>query len=126
MIVLDDTAITATVHGHTTLARWSAYIADHPGDRLYAPALCLIAAGEAEPVVDTIAALPGIYVSPLDLHAVDSVQRLMTAGTHWRWAHAIYVARTSEVEGIASSLIITASPQAYRGTGCTVADLRTI
>lgn len=130
MIVLDDTTLTALVQGHHTLARWAATVADHPEDRLYAPALSLVAttqtlgAGEGAHVASTVGALPGVYVSPLDFAGATVVEDLVRMGVPWQAAHAVHVARTAPVEGLERSLVVTSTVGAYRGTGCVVADLR--
>ncbi|MFF3160246.1 hypothetical protein, partial [Streptomyces sp. NPDC057910] len=93
--------------------------------RAYVPALCLVAAGTAEPgppFTAHVGALPGLDFLPLDFPAAVAVEQLAADGLPWQHAHAVHAASASP-HTPADSAILTATPRAYDHTGLRIVDI---
>ncbi|WP_405488452.1 hypothetical protein [Streptomyces sp. NBC_00096] len=99
MIVLDHTAVLALCRGHRLPSAIAVVEVDDPSRRAHVPALCLVAAGmELAGTAAHVGALPGLEFLPLDF-----------AGA----------AAAGAVEG----QVLTATPEAYDGTGVWAVDI---
>ncbi|MDW8805814.1 hypothetical protein P1P68_13730 [Streptomyces scabiei] len=120
MIVLDHTAVIALCRGHRLLSGLGVVEVDDPLQRAHVPALCLFAAGRELPgAVAHTGALPGLEFLPLDLAGAAAVEQATAAGVDWRHAHAVYASATGQGEG----QVLTATPEAYDGTGVRTVDI---
>lgn len=91
-----------------------------PGRRAQVPALCLLAASlELPGVTAHVGALPAVEFLALDFAASAAVEQTVSAGVDWRHAHAVYATAAGEPE----SLVLTAVPDAYIGTGTWAVDI---
>ncbi|WLW54505.1 hypothetical protein [Streptomyces sp. YU58] len=120
MIILDHTAVLALCRGHRLLSGLAVVEVDDPAQRAHIPALCLVAAGLERPgVAAHVGALPGLEFLPLDFAGAAAVEQVVSAGLDWPFGHAVYAAASDAVEG----QILTATPEAYDGTGVWVVDI---
>ncbi|MER6999657.1 hypothetical protein [Streptomyces sp. NPDC000410] len=120
MIILDHTAVIALCRGHRMLSRIVVVEVDDPARRAHVPSLCLVAAGlELAGVAAHVGALPGLEFLPLDFAGASTVEDVVAAGVEWPYAHAVYAAVSSAVEG----QVLTATPEAYDGTGVWAVDI---
>ncbi|MCC3770492.1 hypothetical protein [Streptomyces sp. UNOC14_S4] len=120
MIILDHTAVLALCRGHRFLAGLAVVETDDPAQRAHVPALCLVSASlELPGATAHVGALPGLEFLPLDFAASAAVEQAVTSGVDWRHAHAVYAAVSESGEG----QVLTATPEAYDGTGVWVVDI---
>lgn len=120
MIILDHTAVLALCRGHRLLSGLAVIEVDDPSRRAHVPALCLVAAGrELAGTAAHVGALPGLEFLPLDFAAAAAVEDATAAGVDWRYAHAVFAAASGAVEG----QVLTATPEAYDGTGVWAVDI---
>lgn len=120
MIVLDHTAVLALCRGHRMLSGLAVIGTEAPGQRAHVPALCLLAASlELPGVTAHVGALPAVEFLSLDFAAAAVVEQTVSAGVDWRYAHAVYATASGEPE----SLVLTAVPDAYIGTGTWAVDI---
>lgn len=120
MIILDHTAVLALCRGHRLLSGLAVVEVDDPAQRAHVPALCLVAASLERPgVAAHVGALPGLEFLPLDFAGAAAVEQVVSAGMDWAFAHAVYATASDTVEG----QILTATPEAYDGTGVWVVDI---
>ncbi|MCX4794642.1 hypothetical protein OG497_11080 [Streptomyces sp. NBC_01242] len=120
MIVLDHTAVLALCRGHRMLSGLAVIGTDEPGQHAHVPALCLLAASlELPGATAHVGALPAVEFLPLDFAAAAAVEQTVSAGVEWRHAHAVYATASGEPE----SLVLTATPEAYIGTGSWAVDI---
>ncbi|MCP3816752.1 hypothetical protein NLX86_00945 [Streptomyces sp. A3M-1-3] len=120
MIILDHTAVVALRRGHRLLSSIVVVEVDDPEQRAHVPALCLVAAGMELPGTAAHAgALPGLEFLPLDFAVAAAVEDATMAGIDWRYAHAVFAAVSGAVEG----QVLTATPDAYDGTGVWAVDI---
>ncbi len=66
-----------------------------------------------------VGALPGLEFLPLDLAGTAAVEQVVSAGLDWPFGHAVYAAASGPAEG----QILTATPEAYDGTGVWAVDI---
>jgi hypothetical protein len=120
VIILDQTAVVALYRGHRLLSSIVVVEADSPARRAHVPALCLIAASlELPGAAAHVGALPGLEFLPLDFAAAAAVEDVVSAGVDWRYSHAVVAAASGTVEG----QVLTATPDAYAGTGAWAVDI---
>ena len=93
---------------------------DDPGQRAHVPALCLLAASlELPGATAHVGALPDLEFLPLDFAAAAAVEQAVSAGVDWPYAHAVYATAMGETE----SVLLTAAPEVYVGTGVWAVDI---
>jgi hypothetical protein len=120
VIILDHTAVLALCRGHRLLSGLAVVEVDDPALRAHVPALCLVAASLERPgVAAHVGALPGLEFLPLDFAGTAAVEQVVSAGLDWPFGHAVYAAASDPVEG----QILTATPEAYDGTGVWAVDI---
>ncbi|MFE1951772.1 hypothetical protein ACFW9D_15020 [Streptomyces sp. NPDC059524] len=120
MILLDHTAVIALCRGHRLLSGLAVVETDVPEQRAHVPALCLVAASlELPGAAAHVGALPGLEFLPLDFAATASVEHTVGRGVDWRYAHAVHAVALDPQEG----QILTATPEAYDGTGVWAVDI---
>ncbi|GAA3377700.1 PIN domain-containing protein [Streptomyces sannanensis] len=120
MIVLDHTAVVALCRGHRLLSGLAVVGVEELAQRAHVPALCLVAAGlELPGAAGHVGALPGLEFLPLDFAGAAAVEQAVSAGIDWTYAHAVYAAVSGPVDGH----ILTATPEAYDGTGVWAVDI---
>ncbi|MGW7256862.1 hypothetical protein [Streptomyces sp. NPDC054834] len=120
MIVLDHTAVLALCRGHRLLSGLAVVEVEDPAHRAHVPALCLVAASLERPgVAAHVGALPGLEFLPLDFAGAAAVEQVVSAGLEWSFGHAVYAAASGTVEG----QVLTATPEAYDGTGVWAVDI---
>lgn len=120
MIILDHTAVLALCRGHRLLSGLAVVEVDDPAQRAHVPALCLVAASLERPgVAAHVGALPGLEFLTLDFAGAAAVEQVVSASLDWPFGHAVYAAASGTVEG----QILTATPDAYDGTGVWVVDI---
>lgn len=91
-----------------------------PAQRAHIPALCLVAASLDLPGVAVhVGALPGLEFLPLDFAAAAAVEDAVAAGVDWRYSHAVFASVSGAVDG----QVLTATPDAYDGTGVWAVDI---
>ncbi|MET8842202.1 hypothetical protein ABZW67_19170 [Streptomyces rubiginosohelvolus] len=116
MIVLDHTAVVALRRGHRLLSGLAVVEVDDPLRRAHVPALCLFAASMELPgAAAHTGAPPGLDILPLDFAGAAALERATVAGVDWRHAHAVYASAAGQV--------LTATPEAYDGTGVWAVDI---
>ncbi|GGZ39370.1 hypothetical protein [Streptomyces poonensis] len=120
MIILDHTAVLALCRGHRLLSGLAVAEVDDPAQRAHIPALCLVAASLQLPgAAAHVGALPGLEFLTLDFAGSATVEQTVAAGLEWPQGHAVHAAVTGAVEG----QVLTATPEAYDGTGVWVVDI---
>jgi hypothetical protein len=120
VIILDHTAVLALCRGHRLLSGLAVVEVDGPGQRAHIPALCLVAAGLQLPgAAAHLGALPGLEFLPLDFAGAATVEHAVSAGLEWAYGHAVHAAAAGAVEG----QVLTATPEAYNGTGVWAVDI---
>ncbi len=120
LIVLDHTAVLALCRGHRLLSGLAAVEVDDPDQRAHIPALCLVAASLQLPgAAAHVGALPGLEFLPLDFAGAATVEQAVEAGLEWAYGHAVHAAVSGAVEG----QVLTATPEAYNGTGVWAVDI---
>ncbi|MEU8794957.1 hypothetical protein [Streptomyces sp. NPDC048643] len=120
MIILDHTAVLALCRGHRLLSGLAVVEVDDPDRRAHVPALCLVAASLQLPgVAAHLGALPGLEFLPLDFAGAASVEQTVAAGLEWPYGHALHAAAMGAIEG----QVLTATPDAYAGTGAWAVDI---
>ncbi|MGP3953765.1 hypothetical protein [Streptomyces sp. 7N604] len=93
---------------------------DDPAQRAHIPALCLVAASlELPGAAAHVGALPGLEFLNLEFAGTAAVEQVVSAGVDWAYAHAVYAAASGAVEG----QVLTATPDAYNGTGVWAVDI---
>jgi hypothetical protein len=120
MIILDHTAVLALCRGHRFLSGLATVETADPAQRAQVPALCLVSASlELPGATAHVGALPGLEFIPLGFAGSAAVEQLAASGVDWRHAHAVFAAVSEPVDG----QVLTASPEAYDGTGVWVVDI---
>ncbi|MGW3120297.1 hypothetical protein ACWDBW_24665 [Streptomyces sp. NPDC001107] len=66
-----------------------------------------------------VGALPGLEFLPLDFAGTATVEQVVAAGLEWAYGHAVHAAIAGAVEG----RVLTATPEAYNGTGVWAVDI---
>jgi hypothetical protein len=121
MIILDHTALLALCRGHRMLSGLLVGEVDEPARRPHVPALCLLTASlELPGVAAHVGALPGMEFLPLDFAATAAVEQAVRMGVEWSHAHAAYAAFSGADD---ESVVLTATPEAYDGSGVWAADI---
>lgn len=120
MIILDHTAVLALCRGHRLLSGLAVVEVDDPHQRAHVPALCLVAASlELPGVTAQVGALPGLEFLSLDFAGAAAVEQAVAAGLDSGYGHAVYAAAAGALEG----QVLTATPEAYDGTGIWAVDI---
>lgn len=120
MIILDHTAVLALCRGHRLLSGLAVVEVAEPDQRAHIPALCLVAASLQLPgAAAHVGALPGLEFLPLDFAGTATVEQAVAAGLDWAYGHAVHAAIAGAVEG----QVLTATPEAYNGTGVWAVDI---
>ncbi|MEU6280798.1 hypothetical protein [Streptomyces sp. NPDC047028] len=120
MIILDHTAVLALCRGHRLLSGLAVVEVDDPAQKPHVPALCLVAASlELPGVAAHLGALPGLEFLPLDFAGAAGVEAVISSGLDWPFGHAVYAAVSDAAEG----QVLTATPEAYDGTGVWALDI---
>jgi hypothetical protein len=120
VIIPDHTAVLALCRGHRLLSGLAAAEVGDPAERAHVPALCLVATSRELPgAAAHVGALPGLEFLPLDFAGIAAVEQALSAGVGWKVAHAVYAA----VSGPEDGHVMTATPEAYTGTGVWAVDI---
>ncbi|MEV8411487.1 PIN domain-containing protein [Streptomyces niveus] len=111
----------ALCRGHRMLSGIAVIGTDEPAQRAHVPALCLLAASlELPGATAHMGALPAVEFLPLDFAAAAAVEQAASSGLDWWHAHAVYATAAA---GEAESLLLTATPDTYAGTGVWAVDI---
>jgi hypothetical protein len=116
-VIFDHTTLLALGRGTPRLSRLVTLAHQDPDQRVFIPALCLVAATAERPALaDHIGGLPALQIVDLGFAAASTVGRLVASGVDWRTAQAISTARP-DPEWPGGRPVLTAVPRQYDGHG---------
>ncbi|WP_106403491.1 PIN domain-containing protein [Actinocorallia populi] len=119
-LILDHTAVDLLARWQRRLVEQVAAAEHDPARRVFIPALSLAAAEEFRPgLSEVVCATPQITIIPLGTSGAYCMGKLISSGTDWRYAQAIYEGRPTP-EFPKGRAVATAAPEHYAGTGVTV------